>query len=100
MISSREKEGKKRREDSNPNRKGKQKWYQHLIQTGELNQLDEGMGLGLAAGAAALAAAPYLVKVLETKADKALQRGRNELHLKEILLVLGKVLINNHMNRR
>ena len=46
-------------------------------------QLNEGMGLGIAAGAAALAAAPYLAKkFLKPKADKALQRGRNELHLK------------------
>ena len=44
--------------------------------------VDEGLGLGLAAGAAALAAAPYLAKkFLKPKADKALQRGRNELHL-------------------
>ena len=60
-----------------PIEKVKQKWYQHLIQTGETNQLNEGMGLGLAAGAAALAI-PYLAKkYLKPKADKALQR-RNE----------------------
>ena len=62
---------KKRREDPNPNRKGKAKmvtdnysnWRNEL-------QLDEGMGLGLAAGAAALAAAPYLPKkFLKPKVD-------------------------------
>ena len=74
---------KKRREDPNPNRKGKAKMVSASYSNwrNEL-QLNEGMGLGLAAGAAALAI-PYLAKkYLKPKADKALQRGRNELHLK------------------
>ena len=69
---------KKRREDPNPDRKGKAKmvtdnysnWRNEL-------QLDEGMGLGLAAGAAALAAAPYLAKkFLKPKVDKAIDKQR------------------------
>ena len=75
---------KKRREDSNPDRKGPAKMVSASYSNwrNEL-QLNEGMGLGIAAGAAALAAAPYLAKkFLKPKADKALQRGRNELHLK------------------
>ena len=49
----------------------------------ELEQLDEVAPLVVAAGVGALAAAPYLAKkFLKPKADKALQRGRNELHLK------------------
>ena len=69
---------KKRREDPNPNRKGKAKmvtdnysnWRNEL-------QLDEGMGLGLAVGAAALAAAPYLAKkFLKPKVDKAIDKQR------------------------
>ena len=75
---------KKRREDPNPNREGKAKMVSASYSNwrNEL-QLNEGMGLGIAAGAAALAAAPYLAKkFLKPKADKALQRGRNELHLK------------------
>ena len=75
---------KKRREDPNPNRKGKAKMVSASYSNwrNEL-QLNEGMGLGIAAGAAALAAAPYLAKkFLKPKADKALQRGRKELHLK------------------
>ena len=69
---------KKRREDSNPDRKGKAKmvtdnysnWRNEL-------QLDEGMGLGLAAGAAALAAAPYLAKkFLKPKVDKVIDKKR------------------------
>ena len=74
---------KKRREDPNPNRKGKAKMVSASYSNwrNEL-QLNEGMGLGLAAGAVALAI-PYLAKkYLKPKADKALQRGRNELHLK------------------
>jgi len=69
---------KKRREDPNPDRKGKAKmvtdnysnWRNEL-------QLDEGMGLGLAAGAAALAAAPYLAKkFLKPKVDKVIDKKR------------------------
>ena len=69
---------KKRREDPNPNRKGKAKmvtdnysnWRNEL-------QLEEGMGLGLAAGAAALAATPYLAKkFLKPKVDKAIDKQR------------------------
>jgi len=48
----------------------------------EGEMVDEGLPLALGAGAALLAA-PYLAKrFLKPKADKALQRGRNELHLK------------------
>ena len=75
---------KKRREDPNPNRKGKAKMVSASYSNwrNEL-QLNEGMGLGIAAGAAALAAAPYLAKkFLKPKADKAIKRGRKELHLK------------------
>ena len=75
---------KKRREDPIATRKGKAKMVSASYSNwrNEL-QLNEGMGLGIAAGAAALAAAPYLAKkFLKPKADKALQRGRNELHLK------------------
>ena len=69
---------KKRREDPNPDRKGKAKmvtdnysnWRNEL-------QLDEGMGLGLAAGAAAALAAPYLAKkFLKPKVDKAIDKQR------------------------
>ena len=75
---------KKRREDPIATRKGKAKMVTASYSNWRTElQLDEGMGLGLAAGAAALAAAPYLAKkFLKPKADKALQRGRNELHLK------------------
>ena len=75
---------KKRREDPNPNRKGKAKMVSASYSNwrNEL-QLNEGMGLGIAAGAAAALAIPYLAKkYLKPKADKALQRGRKELHLK------------------
>jgi hypothetical protein len=49
----------------------------------ESNKLDEIAPLAVGAAAAGLAAAPYLAKkFLKPKADKALQRGRNELHLK------------------
>ena len=75
---------KKRREDPIATRKGKARMVTASYSNWRTElQLDEGMGLGLAAGAAALAAAPYLAKkFLKPKADKALQRGRNELHLK------------------
>ena len=76
---------KKRKEDPNPNRKGKAKMVSASYSNwrADLEHLDEGLGLGLAAGAAALAAAPYLAKkFFKPKADKSLQRGRNELHLK------------------
>jgi hypothetical protein len=49
----------------------------------EGEKLDEIAPLAVGAAAAGLAAAPYLAKkFLKPKADKALQRGRNELHLK------------------
>ena len=77
---------KKRREDPNPNRKGKAKMVSASYSNwrAELQQLDEIAPLAAGALVAGLAAAPYLAKkFLKPKADKALQRGRNELHLKD-----------------
>ena len=76
---------KKRKEDPNPNRKGKAKMVTDNYSNwrAELEQLDEVAPLVVAAGVGALAATPYLAKkFLKPKVDKALDRGRNELHLK------------------
>ena len=94
---------KKRKEDPNPNRKGKAKMVTDIYSNwrNEL-QLDEGMGLGIAAGAAALAA-PYLAKkILENqKQIKHFNVEETNFILREILLVLEQeVLINNHMNQK
>ena len=76
---------KKNAEDPNPNRKGKAKMVSASYSNwrADLEQLDEIAPLAAGALVAGLAAAPYLAKkFLKPKADKALQRGRNELHLK------------------
>ena len=83
---------RKNRKDKNPNRRGapinvatekkKKLNASYSNWRAELEQLDEVAPLVVAAGLGALAATPYLAKkFLKPKADKALQRGRNELHL-------------------
>ena len=75
---------KKRKEDPNSNRKGKAKIVTASYSNwrAELQQLDELAPVAVAAGLTALAAAPYLAKrFLTKKVNKAIERGRNELHL-------------------
>ena len=83
VLVNKAKEAAERLRNAADKRMGKPPTYQKNSYQPEGENLDEVAPLVVAAGVGALAAAPYLArKFLKPKADKALQRGRNELHLK------------------